>query len=84
LGRQQRHLSFIAEFSPTIRHIAGQSNVVADTLSRPASGQSEAVSLSPPRQLPGGGKFRRHPTGATCCPTRCECSFPFWWLQGGG
>jgi hypothetical protein len=36
-GRQQRHLSFIAEFSPTIRHIAGHSNVVADTLSRPAS-----------------------------------------------
>jgi hypothetical protein len=35
-GCQQRHLSFIAEFSPTIRHIAGQSNVVADTLSRPA------------------------------------------------
>ncbi len=35
-GRQQRHLSFIAEFSPTIRHIAGQSNVVADILSRPA------------------------------------------------
>ncbi len=36
-GLQQRHLSFIAEFSPTIRHIAGQSNVVADTLSRPAA-----------------------------------------------
>ncbi len=35
-SRQQRHLSFITEFSPTIRHIAGQSNVVADTLSRPA------------------------------------------------
>jgi hypothetical protein len=37
-GRQQRHLSYIAEFSPTVRHIAGQSNVVADTLSRPAGG----------------------------------------------
>jgi hypothetical protein len=48
LGRQQRHLSFIAEFSPTIRHIAGQSNVVADTLSRPASGQSGAGSLPSP------------------------------------
>jgi hypothetical protein len=48
LGRQQRHLSFIAEFSPTIRHITGQSNVVADTLSRPASGQSGAVSPLPP------------------------------------
>jgi hypothetical protein len=55
-GRQQRHLSFIAEFSPTIRHITGQSNVVADTLSRPACGvpaapaphQSEASSSPPP------------------------------------
>jgi hypothetical protein len=37
-SRQQRHISFIAEFSPVIRHIAGQSNVVADTLSRPAGG----------------------------------------------
>jgi RNase H-like domain found in reverse transcriptase len=34
--RQQRQLSFIAEFTAEIRHIAGQSNVVADTLSRPA------------------------------------------------
>jgi hypothetical protein len=44
-GRQQRHLSFIAEFSPTICHIAGQSNVVADTLSRPAG--SSAVAPTP-------------------------------------
>jgi hypothetical protein len=35
-ARQQRQLSFIAEFAPCIRHIAGQSNVVADTLSQPA------------------------------------------------
>jgi hypothetical protein len=48
LGRKQRHLSFIAEFSPTIRHITGQSNVVADTLSRPPLGQSEAVPRPPP------------------------------------
>ncbi len=41
-GRQQRHLLFIAEFSPTIRHIASQSNVVVDTLSRPASGATFA------------------------------------------
>jgi hypothetical protein len=36
-ARQQRHLSFIAEFAPVIRHITGESNIVADTLSRPAS-----------------------------------------------
>ncbi len=36
-ARQQRHLSFIAEFAPCIRHITGHSNIVADTLSRPSS-----------------------------------------------
>ncbi len=45
-SRQQRHLSFIAEFSPIIRPIAGQSNVVADTLSRPAGGNSVAASVA--------------------------------------
>jgi hypothetical protein len=45
-SRQQRHLSFIAEFSPTIRHIASQSNVVADTLSRPAADLSVAASVA--------------------------------------
>jgi hypothetical protein len=29
---QRRHLSFIAEFAPSIRHITGESNIVADTL----------------------------------------------------
>jgi hypothetical protein len=36
-ARQQRHLSFIAEFAPSIRHITRESNIVADTLSRPFS-----------------------------------------------
>jgi hypothetical protein len=35
--RQRQQLSFIAEFTAEIRHIAGQSNVVADTLSRLAA-----------------------------------------------
>jgi hypothetical protein len=34
-GRQQRHLSFLAEFTSDLRHTAGRSNVVADALSRP-------------------------------------------------
>jgi transposase InsO family protein len=34
-ARQRRQLSYIAEFAATLRHIAGESNVVADTLSRP-------------------------------------------------
>jgi hypothetical protein len=42
-ARQQRHLSFIAEFAPSIRHITGESNIVADTLSRPAGEYSAPV-----------------------------------------
>ena len=37
ITRQQRHLSFIAEYTSDIRHIAGKANVVADALSRPAA-----------------------------------------------
>ena len=36
-ARQQRHLSFVAEYTSDLRHIAGGSNVVADALSRPAA-----------------------------------------------
>jgi hypothetical protein len=41
---QQRHLSFITEFAPSIRHITRESNIVADTLSRP-SGECSAPPL---------------------------------------
>jgi RNase H-like domain found in reverse transcriptase/Integrase zinc binding domain len=34
-ARQRQQLSYIAEFAATLRHIAGELNVVADTLSRP-------------------------------------------------
>ncbi len=33
-ARQQRHLSYISEYTTNIQHIAGKENVVADTLSR--------------------------------------------------
>ena len=36
-ARQQRHLSYVAEFTSDIRHIPGADNVVADALSRPAA-----------------------------------------------
>jgi hypothetical protein len=34
-ARQQRQLSYLAEFTADLRHVAGNKNVVADTLSRP-------------------------------------------------
>jgi RNase H-like domain found in reverse transcriptase/Integrase zinc binding domain len=36
-ARQQRQLSFVAEYISDVRHVAGKSNVVADALSRPAA-----------------------------------------------
>jgi hypothetical protein len=36
-ARQQRQLSYIAEFTSEVRHVAGVDNVVADALSRPAA-----------------------------------------------
>jgi hypothetical protein len=71
-GRQQRHLSFIAEFLPTVRHIAGQSNVVADTLSRPAGG----LLAAPP--LAQSEKGRSPPSGGTraAAKSRTEVKMP--------
>jgi hypothetical protein len=37
--RQRRQLSFISEFTADIQYITGNSNTVADTLSRPADAQ---------------------------------------------
>jgi hypothetical protein len=37
LARQARQLSYLAEHKADIRHIAGEENVVADTLSHPPS-----------------------------------------------
>jgi hypothetical protein len=34
-ARQARHLSYVAEYTSDIRHVAGVNNIVADTLSRP-------------------------------------------------
>ena len=41
-ARQQRHFSFISEFTADLRHIAGKENVVADALSRPAAAVAPA------------------------------------------
>ena len=49
-ARQQRHLSYISEFTSDIRHISGRDNVVADCLSRPPP-SGEVASVSPPLQM---------------------------------
>ena len=36
-ARQLHHLSFVAEFTSDVRHVAGKVNVVVDALSRPAA-----------------------------------------------
>jgi hypothetical protein len=46
--RQRRQLSFVAEFTTDVRYITGNSNSVADTLSRPPNSQPPA----PPRTAP--------------------------------
>jgi RNase H-like domain found in reverse transcriptase/Reverse transcriptase (RNA-dependent DNA polymerase)/Integrase zinc binding domain len=49
-ARQCRHLSYVAEFTSDVRHVAGVDNVVADTLSRPPPcqpGQDAAATLPP-------------------------------------
>jgi hypothetical protein len=57
LARQQRQLSFIAEFTSNIRHTTGQENVVADALSRPPPAADSTADFSRPhrRGLAGGG-----------------------------
>ena len=49
--RQQRHLSFISEFSTDMRYLPGSDNVVADSLSRPPS---PFAPPSPPSTAPIG------------------------------
>jgi hypothetical protein len=53
--RQRRQLSFIAEFSTELRHISGQSNVVADTLSRPPVAAAVQVDGGPLPSSPQAG-----------------------------
>lgn len=55
-ARQSRQLSYVAEFTSDIRHVAGLENVVADTLSRPPghvvakSSSSAATSVAATRE----------------------------------
>jgi hypothetical protein len=46
-ARQQRHLSFLSEFTSDLRHASGQTNVVADALSWPPPMSAAAVIKEP-------------------------------------
>jgi hypothetical protein len=46
-ARQARHLSFVAEYTTDIRHVAGKENVVADMLSRPPAAAESVVCAVP-------------------------------------
>jgi hypothetical protein len=59
-ARQQRQLAFLAEFKSDIRHVAGGDIVVADTLSRPGTGEGEAgAGLTRSATCPGLHYFNR-------------------------
>jgi len=53
-ARQQRHLSYIAEFTSDIRHTSGTANIVADALSRPSPPTPPTAPVPPvmPSALP--------------------------------
>jgi len=46
-ARQQRQLSYIAEFTSDIRHLPGRQNSVADSLSRPVDSLTAAMAATP-------------------------------------
>jgi len=64
-ARQQRHLSYIAEFTSDLRHTPGSSNVVADALSRPAPHQ-----ISPPQLVPKSPVAACPPTARPSTPSQ--------------
>ncbi len=55
-ARQQRHLSYLAEFTADIRHVAGKDNVVADALSRLAPVPAASEAGRPVSSSPNGGR----------------------------
>jgi hypothetical protein len=50
--RQQRHLSYIAEFTADVRYVPGKNNVVADVLSRPSPPAPSPSAPSPSTPSP--------------------------------
>jgi hypothetical protein len=90
-SRQQRQLSFLAELTSDVRHIAGKANVVADALSRPplitqpSAGllKAETRGWQPPINRPGPQSpalqvwWRPQRLARLKCPANCLC-----WISG--
>jgi cleavage and polyadenylation specificity factor subunit 1 len=64
-ARQARHLSYVAEYTSDIRHVAGRDNVVADMLSRPPT--APAVCAVP--AAPEGVDYSTIAAQQRACPT---------------
>jgi RNase H-like domain found in reverse transcriptase/Integrase core domain/Integrase zinc binding domain len=62
-ARQQRHLSYVAEYTSDIRHVLGKNNTVADALSRPAAAVAPATC---------GVDYRRLAAAQKVCPETAE------------
>jgi len=76
--RQCRQLSYIAEYTSDIQHIAGEENIVADTLSRPTTVQQvPPTAAASCVKLPPG--YRRPPADeeASQSPLQMQSS-PRW------
>jgi cleavage and polyadenylation specificity factor subunit 1 len=58
--RQFNHLDFIAQFTTDVRHISGQDNVVADTLSR-----VESITAPPSYDAMAASRQRRQASGTS-------------------
>jgi hypothetical protein len=70
-SRQQRHLSFLSEFTTTFSHLPGPKNVVADALSRPSSSplQCAAISTAPITLFPLPLSYSEIAQEQQKCPT---------------
>jgi hypothetical protein len=75
--RQCCHLRYVAEFTGDIRHIAGQDNVVADTLSRPPQAATTVPAVAATAQtLDNAAIAEALPSRQPGTPASPSSSFP--------
>jgi len=66
-ARQQRQLSYIAEYTSEIEHMPGRSNVVADALSRPPQHAAPVAAVYPSTPDNSTNSFREIAEGQEHC-----------------